>query len=44
MVLDVEGLWWRRVAPGAVLCSIAATEDPSTAGTILRDAFESGLA
>lgn len=44
MVLDVEGLWWRRVAPGTALCSTAATEDPPTARTILRDAFESGLA
>jgi hypothetical protein len=43
MVLDVEGLWWRRVAPGTALCSTAATEDLPTARTILRDAFESGL-
>ena len=44
MVLDVEGVWWRRVSPGTVLCSTAATEDPPTASTVLRDAFESGLA
>ena len=44
MVLDVEGVWWRRVAPGTALCSTAATEDPATARTVLRDAFESGLA
>jgi hypothetical protein len=44
MVLDVEGLWWRRVAPGTALCSTSASEDSSTARTILRDAFESGLA
>jgi hypothetical protein len=44
MVLDVEGSWWRLVAPGTALCSIAATEDPPTARTVLRDAFESGLA
>jgi hypothetical protein len=43
MVLDVEGLWWRRVAPGTALCSTAATEDLPTARTILQDAFESGL-
>ena len=42
-VLDVEGVWWRRVAPGTALCSTAATEDPPTASTVLRDAFESGL-
>jgi hypothetical protein len=42
-VLDVEGVWWRRVAPGAVLCSTAATGAPLTATTVLREAFESGL-
>jgi hypothetical protein len=44
MVLDVEGVWWRRVAPGTALCSTAAAEHPRTARTVLRDAFESGLA
>ncbi|MGY1590911.1 hypothetical protein ACI79D_02925 [Geodermatophilus sp. SYSU D00708] len=44
VVLDVESLWWRRVAPGTVLCSTAATEDPAAARAILRDAFGSGLA
>jgi len=44
MVLDVEGVWWRRVAPGTALCSTAATEDSRTASTVLRDVFESGLA
>ena len=44
MVLDVEGVWWRRVAPGVTLCSTAATDDSPTASTVLRDAFESGLA
>jgi hypothetical protein len=44
LVLDVEGVWWRRVAPGTVLCSAAATEDVRTARTVLRDVFESGLA
>lgn len=44
MVLDVDGVWWRRVAPGTVLCSTAATEDLPTASTVLRDAFESRLA
>ena len=44
MVLDVEGVWWRRVAPGMTLCSTAATDDSPTASTVLRDAFESGLA
>jgi len=40
MVLDVEGVWWRRVAPGMALCSTAATEDTRTARTVLQDAFE----
>ncbi len=44
MVLDVEGVWWRRVAPGTVLCSTTAAEAPLTARTVLREAFESGLA
>jgi hypothetical protein len=44
MVLDVEGVWWRRVAPRTAVCSTAATTDPPTARTVLRDAFESGLA
>jgi hypothetical protein len=43
MVLDVEGLWWRRAAAGTVLCSTAATEDMRTARVVLRDAFESSL-
>jgi hypothetical protein len=44
MVLDVEGVWSRQVAPGVVLCSVAATRDEATARAVLRDAFESGLA
>lgn len=40
-VLPVQGTWWRRVAPGAVLCSPAAAGDPQTAHTLLRDAFDS---
>jgi hypothetical protein len=43
MVLDVEGIWWRRVAPGMVLCSTAAREDQRTAVMVLWDAFTSGL-
>jgi hypothetical protein len=42
-VLDVEGVWWRRVAPGQALCSAAATEDPLMATRVLREVFESGL-
>jgi hypothetical protein len=44
MVLDVEGVWWRRVGPGAVVCSTGAAEHPRTAAPVLRNAFESGLA
>jgi hypothetical protein len=44
MVLDVQGVWWRRMAPGTALCSTAAAEDPPRAATVLRDTFQSGLA
>ena len=43
MVLDVEGMWLRRAAPGAVLCSTGAAEDRPTATAALREAFQSGL-
>jgi len=44
VVLPVEGNWWQRFAPGAVLCSVNAARDPAMARTVLADAFESGLA
>lgn len=44
MVLPVEGIWWNRFAPGAVLCSVYAAHDPAIARAVLTDAFESGLA
>lgn len=44
VVLPVEGNWWQRFAPGAVLCSVTAARDPAMARTVLADAFESGLA
>jgi hypothetical protein len=44
LVLAVEGSWWVCHRPGVVLCSVSAPEDPVTARTILRAAFESGLA
>ena len=43
VLLDVEGSWWHLLAPGIVLCSMAATAEPETAQLILRKAFESGL-
>lgn len=43
VVLPVEGIWWNRFAPGAVLCSVHAARDPATARRVLTDAFESGL-
>jgi hypothetical protein len=42
-VLPVEGVWWQRVRPRAVLCSVAAARDAATSRAALRDAFESGL-
>jgi hypothetical protein len=41
VVLPVQGTWWRRLAPGAVLCSPAAAVDHATAQVMLRDAFGS---
>jgi hypothetical protein len=43
VIVSVHGLWWRRVAPGAVLCSVGAATDPLTAQTLLRDAFDSRI-
>lgn len=43
VVLEVEGIWWHLLAPGAVVCSAGATADPHTAHLVLRRAFESGL-
>ena len=43
VLLDVEGSWWHLLAPGTVVCSIAATGEPETAQLVLRQAFESGL-
>jgi hypothetical protein len=43
VVLPVEGLWWRRYAPGCVLCSVTALADSHVREAIIRDAFESNL-
>lgn len=43
VVLPVQGNWWHRFAPGAVLCSVHAARDPAVARTVLTDTFESGL-
>ncbi len=43
-VLLVEGSWWRLVAPGAALCSIAAAQDADTVAAILNAVFSSNLA
>ena len=43
VLLDVEGSWWHLLAPGTVVCSIAAAAEPETAQLVLRRAFESGL-
>jgi len=44
VVLPVEGIWWNRFAPGAVLCSVRAALDPGVARSVLTEAFESALA
>lgn len=43
IVLPVQGNWWRRFSAGAILCSVHAARDPSSARPALTDAFESGL-
>lgn len=43
-VLIVEGAWWRLVAPGAALCSVAAAQDAETIAAILDAVFSSNLA
>ena len=43
IVLPVEGNWWRRCSPGAILCPAHAARDPDAARAALTDAFESGL-
>jgi hypothetical protein len=43
VVLMVEGIWWARIGPGAVACSVASVHDPQTARSVLRAAFESGV-
>ncbi len=43
-VLMVEGAWWRLVAPGATLCSVAAAQDADTIAAILDAVFSSNLA
>jgi hypothetical protein len=43
LVLDLDGSWWHRPAPGLALCSAAALADSHTAQVIVRDIFESNL-
>jgi len=40
-VLPVHGTWWRRIAPGLVICSTAAAAEHTTAQPLLHDAFDS---
>jgi len=44
VILPVDGIWWNRFAPGAVLCSVHTARDPGIARSMLTEAFESGLA
>lgn len=41
VLLPVQGMWWHRQAPGAVLCSPEAARDPMTSYAVLHDAFDS---
>ncbi len=42
-VLDVQGSWWHVAGPGCVLCSPAATTDPTVAAELLSAVFASRL-
>ena len=43
VVLPVAGQWWRRIAPGQVLCSETAARSPDTSYRIAYEVFDSGL-
>lgn len=43
VVLPVAGPWWRRIAPGQVLCSETAARSPETSYRIAYEVFASGL-
>jgi hypothetical protein len=43
-VVSVDGLWWRLVEPGVVVCSAACLQNTRTTAQLLREVFESGLA
>ena len=43
VMLPVEGLWWRRVAPGHALCSAGAASNAHASYELLYDVFESSL-
>lgn len=43
VIVPVQGMWWYRVRTGAIVCSVHAARDPTTAETILTDAFTSGI-
>lgn len=43
LLIPVEGLWWRLVAPGTVVCSVYAARAETTARAAVTDAFASSL-
>lgn len=43
VVLPVAGLWWRRIAPGRVLCSDTTTSSPGTYYQVVYEVFSSSL-
>ena len=43
VVLPVEGVWWRRIAPGQILCSDTATSSPETFYQVVYEVVTSSL-
>ena len=43
VVLPVAGRWWRRIAPGRVLCSDSTTSSPGTHYQVVYEVFASSL-
>lgn len=43
LLIDVPGRWYHVTRPGAAVCSVTTATDPSTANSLLRAVFTSGL-
>ncbi len=43
VVLGVEGSWWYSPSPGALVCSIAVSQDGAQMASLLRSVLQAGL-